>query len=148
MSIRRAGAIAAIGISVILSVPIAQGSSAVAVALNPKSGRLSFAFSKTEATESEARKRAIRYCRSMGWLHPSVIHSTNREGFGAIVSFDKGDNKAHFAASLAAETTKQAITGALKNAKAAGGYYATVETVFSDGGSETIDLRKRWPRGW
>lgn len=148
MSFHRAVAIAAIGISLIPSVPTAQGSSAVAVALDPKSGRLSFAYWKGGATEIEARKRAIRYCRSMGWLHPSVIHSTSREGFGAIVSFDKGDNKAHFAACLAAATTKQAITGALKNAKAAGGHYATVETFFSDGGSKTIDLGKRWPRVW
>ena len=85
----------------------------------------------------------------MGWLHPRVIHSTSRGGYGAIVSFDKGDNKSHFAAALAAETPKQAISGALQNAKAAGGRYGAVETVWNDVGGKPIDLSKqRWLRTW
>jgi hypothetical protein len=146
---RRAIAIAALCTWIIPHVPTAQGSSAVAVALNPRDGRLAFGYWKGGASEKEARERAIRYCKSMGWLHPRVIHSTSREGYGAIVSFDKGDNKSHFAAAVAAETPKQAISDALQNAKAAGGRYAEVETLWSDGGGRPIDLSKpRWLRTW
>jgi hypothetical protein len=131
------------------SVPTARGSSAVAVALNPRTGTLSFAYSEGGITEKEAQKRAIRYCKAVGWLHPRVIHSTSRDGYGAVVSFDKGDNKSHYAAALAAATPKQAISDALENAKAAGGRYAAVETVFNDVGGQPIDLSKpRWRRTW
>lgn len=148
-SFRRAVVIAALCMWIIPPVPTAQGSSAVAVAFDPQVGRLSFAYWKGEASEKKAQKRAIRYCQSMGWLHPRVIHSTSRGGYGAIVSFDKGDNKSHFAAALAAETPKQAISGALQNAKAAGGRYGAVETVWNDVGGKPIDLSKqRWLRTW
>lgn len=145
---RRAVAIAALCMWIIPHVPTAQGSSAVAVAFDPRAGRLSFSYWKGEASEKEAQKRAIRYCQSMGWLHPRVIHSTSRAGYGAIVSFDKGDNKSHFAAAVAAETPKQAISDALQNAKAAGGRYGSVETLWSDGGGKPIDLSKQRWRTW
>lgn len=148
-SFRPAIVIAALCIWIMPSVPTAQGTSAVAVARNPRTGTLAFAYWKGTASEKEAQKRAIRYCKSMGWLHPSVIHSTSRDGYGAVVSFDKGDNKSHFAAAVAAATPKQAISDALQNAKAAGGRYAAVETVFNDVGGKPIDLSKpRWRRTW
>lgn len=146
---RRAVAIAALCIWIIPHVPTVQASSAVAVAFDPKAGSLSFAYWKGNASEKEAQKRAIRYCNSMGWRHPKVIHSTSRDGYGAIVAFDKGDNKSHFAAEVGAATPKQAINGALQNAKAAGGRYASVQTLWNDVGGRPIDLSKqRWPRAW
>ena len=148
-SFRCALIIAALGMWIIPPVQTARGSSAVAVALDPKTERLSFAYWKGEASEKGAQQRAIRYCKSMGWRHPKVIHSTSRDGYGAIVAFDKGDNKSHFAAAVGAATPKQAINGALQNAKAAGGRYASVQTLWSDVGGYPIDLSKqRWLRTW
>ena len=142
--------IAALGMWIIPPVQTARGSSAVAVALDPKTERLSFAYWKGEASEKGAQQRAIRYCKSMGWRHPKVIHSTSRDGYGAIVAFDKGDNKSHFAAAVGAATPKQAINGALQNAKAA--ELKTTSTtysagvVFFDGKKIYHIIMQTWPK--
>jgi hypothetical protein len=108
-----------------------RAASAVAVGTN-KNGRLSFGYWKGEASESEAKRRALHYCVTMGWANPRIVDSTARRGYGAVIWFETADGRSHCAASLGARTTQQAISAALRKAKAAGGRSAVVEATWHD----------------
>jgi hypothetical protein len=118
------------------SVPSLRASSAVAVGTN-KNGRLSFGYWKGDASESEAKKRALHYCVTMGWANPRIIDSTSRRGYGAVIWFQTADGRTHCAASSGARTTQQAISAALRKAKAAGGRYAVVDATWHDASADS-----------
>jgi hypothetical protein len=120
----------------------AIAASAVAIATS-QTGRLCYGYWKGDAAESEARTRAIDYCKHMGWANPRVVDSTSRRGYGAIVWYETPDGQPHNAVSLGAPTVQQAISSALRKAKAAGGRYALVEATWHDGaGDSRADLIK------
>jgi hypothetical protein len=120
-----------------------RAASAVAVGTNKQSGRLSFGYWKGDASESEAKARALNYCVNMGWAKPKIVDSTSRRGYGAVVWFETADGQSHCATSLGARTAQQAISTALQKAKAAGGRYALVEATWHDGaGDSRADLIK------
>jgi hypothetical protein len=120
-----------------------RAASAVAVATNRNSGRLSYGYWKGDASESEAKARALNYCVNMGWANPKIIGSTSRRGYGAVVWFETADGKSHCAVSLGDRTVQQAISAALKKAKAEGGRYALVEATWHDGaGTSREDIIK------
>jgi hypothetical protein len=126
----------ALGIAIALLCTIAaisplRAASAVAIAINSKDARFAYGIGRG-ASEKEARKRALNYCRSMGWGNPKVTDSTSQRGYGAVISYSTADNKAHCAVSLAARTPKEAIRIAKRKAKAAGGRYAVVESTWND----------------
>jgi hypothetical protein len=109
-----------------------KAASAVAIAVNPKDTRFAFGTSQGVASEEEARRIALQYCRSMGWGNPKVVASTSQRGYGAVISYSTADKKAHCAVALAARTPKEAIRIATRKAKAAGGRYAIVESTWND----------------
>ena len=53
------------------------------------------------STEEIAKEKAIGSCAGVGGLNPQIMMSTTQRGYGAIVSFDNGNNKFDFVASVA-----------------------------------------------
>jgi hypothetical protein len=125
------------------AVPSLKAASAVAIATNKNTGRLCYGYWKGDASVTEAKNRALDYCKHMGWTNPRVIGSTSRRGYGAVVWYETGDGKSRSTVSLGEPTVQQAISAALRKAKAAGGRYALVEATFHDGaGDSRSDLIK------
>jgi hypothetical protein len=120
----------------------ARAASAVAVWVEEKTNKWNYGYWKGSPTEAEARARALRVCASLGALHPTILASTSKSGYGAVVIFEVGDKKPRFVASLGAATEQQAITLALARAKAAGGRYARVMKTWNDVPEKTPPLIK------
>lgn len=115
-----------------------NAASAVATAIDLKTGRLAYAYWQGGPyTESQARNRAIQSCVSLGCPNPKVIASTPLRGYGAVVLFQTADKKVNYAVSLAAANQQQAINDALRKAKAAAGRYAVVTATWNDVSSKT-----------
>jgi hypothetical protein len=106
--------------------------SAVAIAIDQKTGKWNYGYWQGGTSESEVKDRAIRACIAMGGINPKVLASTSRRGYGAIVIFETTDKRPRFAVSLGAGTEQLAIKEALQKAKAAGGRYARVMKTWND----------------
>jgi len=110
-----------------------EASSAVAVAIN-KTGGLGYGYSHAaDVTEAEIKQRATQECLNWGGRDIKVIASTAKQGYAAVVQFQTADNKANYAASLAAKTQQQATNDALRKATVAGGHNADVVATWRDG---------------
>ncbi|SRR6266404_639241 len=92
------------------------------------------------STEEVAKEKAIGSCAGVGGLNPQIMMSTAQRGYGAIVSFDNGDKKFDFVASVAATSEPEAVHEALEKARAAGGKRAWVVTTWHDVVRGIIDL--------
>jgi hypothetical protein len=108
------------------------GASAVAVGLDPETGRLTHSYWAGNKSEAEARKRAIAICKITGGTsNPRIIASTSRNGFGVVVAFKK-EGKTVFTASIGASTSDKALSDAMREARLEGAQSAAVVTVWND----------------
>jgi TonB family protein len=130
------GLIAIVGLCA-LAATTSRASSAVAVAIN-KNGGLGYGYShESNVTEAEIKQRATQECLNWGGRDVKIIASTAKQGYGAVVQFQTTDNKANYAASLAATTQQQATNDAMRKANAAGGHSADVVATWRDGSAMT-----------
>ena len=119
------------------AMPSVRAASAVAVAVDPRTGKGVFGYWTGGLSENEVKNRAMRVCTAMGGTQARILASTPRRGFGAIISFEGADKKPRFSVSLAGKTEQLAIQDALQKAKAAGGRYAKVLKTWNDSPSQT-----------
>jgi hypothetical protein len=68
------------------------------------------------------KRRAMEFCKASGGLHPRIIVYTPTRGYGAIVIYKEAGNGINVTASVGDSSERQAINGALKKAKMAGGH--------------------------
>ncbi len=117
-----------------------KASSAVAIAVDAKTGKWQFGYWFGPDSEGEVKHRAIRACIAMGGTNPKIIASTGRRGYGAVVLFAGSDKKTQFAVSLGAGSEEMATKEALQKAKAAGGRYARVARTWNDTPAKRNDV--------
>jgi hypothetical protein len=95
-----------------------QAASAVATGVDSH-GQITWGWAAGDNLE-DAKRRAMGFCR--GTAHPKIIVYTPTRGYGAIVVYKEAGNGINVAASVGDPSERQAINGALKKAKMAGGH--------------------------
>ena len=90
--------------------------------------------------EADVRTRALGFCMASGGLNAKLIASTSKRGYGAIVVYQLSRNRFNITASVGATSEQQAVSDALRKAKAAGGRTAKVWRAWHDVPSTTINL--------
>lgn len=132
----RVTGVAAFLTCMLAALPSVRAASAVAIALDPRTGKWQYGFWLGGLSENEVKDRAMRVCTALGGTNAKIIASTSRRGYGAVVTYYGADKKTRFSVSLAARTEQLAIKDALQKAKAAGGRYAKVLRTWNDSPSE------------
>jgi hypothetical protein len=118
----------------------AQPASAVAIGVNPE-GKLGFASAAGgKPTDEQMRSRVIGLCMAHGVMHPKIIASTSRRGFGAVLYYKTADGKVGYTASVGAATQQDAVSEASRKAKAAGGRTAKLVRSWNDIPQTVINL--------
>lgn len=77
--------------------------------------------------EGASSSRALGACAGLGVVHPKVIATTSKSGYGVIVRYEIADKKYDYAAAVGASSVRQALDEALRNVPAAGRHGSKLE---------------------